>query len=433
MQFYKLFIICACYTCIIVLIFYQCYLHTNINMLDHLRLRIPVFPTYTKMYGDNGTVYFTGDLLDLGLTLNGRSVARRDDGSVRVADLYAPYDNIGTDFSDMAVKFYHEAKNCLPALEIKASPIKLMQGHNAYGFDDIALGAECMLSLVCEAYPNLLPYLDFNNVEVLHLDATYFARLPHQNLIQPVIDFMSNISVGHKKPEYIKFDNYLVYSPKSRYLSAKVYGKYEEMQSQIKKLSGKAGEQAVNKLKALNKALPFANACLRFEARICKTYLVKNGYSSNLYALIEQQRQTPNFMQKLWGLSFNPIFSAMMGSDVMLKNYDDDKVLDLLLAKLTTIGVNGKRYESQAKNAFRFYGDLRQYGFVKCKKLYSKASFYDNLNNLIDCGFSRAFLQNLHSEKNNKVIPFVRLVEINFDEQLPADYITPKLKPTLAA
>lgn len=147
-------------------------------MLDHLRLRIPVLPIYTKTYGD-GKFYFEGDLLDLGLMLNGRSVSRRDDGSVRVGDLYAPYDTLGTDYSDMAVKFYHEAMNCLPNLEVKTSPIKLMQGHNVFGFDDIDLGAGHMLGLVCEAYPSLLPYLDFKNVEVLHLDATYFARLPH--------------------------------------------------------------------------------------------------------------------------------------------------------------------------------------------------------------------------------------------------------------
>lgn len=403
-------------------------------MLDHLRLRIPVFSSYAKEW-DNGKFCFVGDLLDLGLTLNGRSVCRRDDGSVRVGDLYAPYDTLGTDYSDMAVKFYHETMHCLPNLEVKASPIKLLQGHNVFGFDDIDLGAGHMLALVCDAYPGLMPYLDFKNVEVLHLDATYFARLPHQNLVQPVLDFMSNISVGHRKPNHVKFDNYLVYSPNSRYLSAKIYGKYDEVQSQIKKLTGKMGLQSVNKLNALTNALSFADACLRFEARICKTYLAKNNYPTNLYELINCQRTTPNFMQKLWGLSFNPIFNAMMGSDVMLKNYDDDKVLDLLLAKLTTYGNDGKKYTSQAKNAFRFYGDLRQYGFVKCKKLYSESSFYKCLNNLIDCGFSRAYLQNLHQSQTTNVIPFVRLIEIKFDEQLPKDYVTPTCKflKTLAA
>lgn len=114
-------------------------------MLDHLRLRIPVLPPYSKEYGD-GTCVFTGDMMDLGLILNGRSVSRREDGSVRIGDLYAPYDDIGTDYSSMAVKFYHEARNCLPNLEIKASPNKLMQGHNVYGFESIRKGARHMLS-----------------------------------------------------------------------------------------------------------------------------------------------------------------------------------------------------------------------------------------------------------------------------------------------
>lgn len=241
---------------------------------------------------------------------------------------------------------------------------------------------------------------------------------------------MSNISVGHKKPNHVKFDNYLVYSPNSRYLSAKIYGKFNEVQSQIKKLQGQTGAQAVNKLNALQKALSFANACLRFEARICKTYLTKNNYPTNLYELINHQRTTPDFMQKLWGLSFNPIFNAMMGSDVMLKNYDDDMILDICLKNLTTYGNDGKKYTSQAKNAFRFYGDLREYGFVKCKTLYSESSFYKCLNNLIACGFSRAYLQNLHQAKSTNVIPFVRLVEIKFDEQLPKDYVVPTCRFT---
>lgn len=400
-------------------------------MLDHLRLRIPIFATYSKEYSD-GTCVFTGDLMDLGLILNGRSISRRDDGSVRIGDLYAPYDEIGTDYSNMAVKFYHEARNCLPNLEIKASPNKLMQGHNVYGFDCIQKGARHMLSMIADSYPSLCKYLDFENVEVMHFDVTYSCRLPHQNLIQPMIDFLANVRAGHRKANHIKYDNYITFnSDSNRYVSTKIYGKFEEVKAQMAKLDNQAkkGDTRAKTLYIqMSKVYEYAQALLRFEARIHKTYLVKNGYPSNLYKLIDYQKNNPDFMQKMWGVSFNPILQAIKGSDVMLKNYDDDMVLDICLKKLTTYGNDGKKYTSQAKNAFRFYGDLRQYGFVKCKQLYSESSFYKCLNNLIACGFSRAFLQNLHQDKNTKVIPFTRLIEIKFDEQLPPDYVEPVSK-----
>lgn len=255
-------------------------------MLDHLRLAVPVYPIHASERGQ-GVFYFEGDILALGLNCGARVVRLDDDGLAKPYDLYAPYDTLGTDFSDMAIKFYDKGRNCLPYLELKASPAKLMQGHNVYGSDDIALGAIEMLGLVCEALPNLCNYLDFAKTEVLHLDVTYSATLPNQAMVQSVIDYLSKISNKHAKSQNTAYQNYTRWgNQSSRYIGRKAYGKYEETQSQIKKLQGQVGEQAINKLNALQQALPFAKAKLRFEARICKTYLTKNNYPSNLYELL---------------------------------------------------------------------------------------------------------------------------------------------------
>ena len=40
-------------------------------------------------------------------------------------------------------------------------------------------------------------------------------------------------------------------------------------------------------------------------------------------------------------------------------------------------------------------------------------------------GFSKAYLQNLHTEKANNIIPFVKLIEIDFNQQLPEWYVEP--------
>jgi len=44
---------------------------------------------------------------------------------------------------------------------------------------------------------------------------------------------------------------------------------------------------------------------------------------------------------------------------------------------------------------------------------------------LKSCGFSKLTLQNLHVQSTNNVIPFVKYVEINFESQLPINFIEP--------
>jgi II/X family phage/plasmid replication protein len=59
--------------------------------------------------------------------------------------------------------------------------LKLLQGHNVYGFESIELGSDHMLGMLFEAFPQLLPILDLENIEVLCVDTTYLVRLPHQS------------------------------------------------------------------------------------------------------------------------------------------------------------------------------------------------------------------------------------------------------------
>lgn len=393
-------------------------------MLDHLRLAIPVNPVYAVERGQ-GNFYFEGNLLELGLNCGARVVTLDDDGKPKAQDLYAPYDSLGSDYSDMAVKFYDKGINCLPYVELKASPLKLLQGHNVYGFESIELGAVQMLGMLIEAFPNLCTYLDFPKTEVLHLDTTYMASLPHQNLVKPVLEYLSNISSGHAKAQNLRYNNYVRWGTQnSRYIGRKVYGKYEEVENQIKQLQKQAGKdnQALAKLNALFKAKDFANAKLRFEARICKTYLSKNNYPSNLFELIHLQKTQYGLLRNMWGIAFSPILNALQGENMTLNN--DDKVLDLLKSKLFTVNKKGVVSYAKAKNAFNFYLMLKNNGVEKTQAICSKTAYFRNLKTLIDCGLSKAYLQNLHNEPSN-VIPFVRLIHIDFDKQVPDDYVEP--------
>jgi II/X family phage/plasmid replication protein len=59
------------------------------------------------------------------------------------------------------------------------------------------------------------------------------------------------------------------------------------------------------------------------------------------------------------------------------------------------------------------------------KNRYGQRQFYQNMADLIAAGYSKAFLQNLHIESNQNIIPFVRMIEINFDQQTPDGYKQP--------
>ncbi|MEL4525981.1 phage/plasmid replication protein, II/X family, partial [Acinetobacter baumannii] len=152
-------------------------------MLDFLRLAIPIIPTYVRSLDNHH--WFNGDIRDYGIPAATRHVSKTDDGQTITGELYHPYESLPSDYTDMAVKFYTNTMNTPPYVEIKASPLKLLQGHNVYGFESIELGSDHMLGMLLEAFPQLAPILDLANTEVLHLDTTYLFRLPHQNMVQP--------------------------------------------------------------------------------------------------------------------------------------------------------------------------------------------------------------------------------------------------------
>ncbi|EOT7470570.1 phage/plasmid replication protein, II/X family, partial [Acinetobacter baumannii] len=51
--------------------------------------------------------------------------------------------------------------------------------------------------------------------------------------------------------------------------------------------------------------------------------------------------------------------------------------------------------------------------------------YYQYMADLIAAGYSKAFLQNLHVESKSNIIPFLKLVEINFENQVPSNFVEP--------
>lgn len=393
-------------------------------MLDFLRLAIPIIPTHVRSFDNHHQ--FNGDIRDYGIPAATRHVSKTDDGQTITGDLYHPYESLPSDYTDMAVKFYTNTMNTVPYVELKASPLKLLQGHNVYGFEHIDLGSFHMLGMLREAFPELWPILDVEKTEVLCLDTTYLFRLPHQNMVQPVLDYMSNLASGHRKARQVKYDNYITWGNDGASVRPKAYGKFEEVKAQINKIQKQADkgcQRSRSLVIAMNDALPFANAVLRLEARITKTYLTKNGYPSNLFELIKLQHERPDLLLHLWRVAFDPILDTMKGKYMNFSS--DGEILDLLKSKLVTYTKTGKESFTKANNAMKFYSLVRQIGLTATKGLYSEPQFYKCLNSLLDSGISKSHIQNLHKNPNGKVIPFVRMFELKMCDQMPSDYQLP--------
>lgn len=393
-------------------------------MLDFLRLAIPINPVFVRSF-DNHHV-FNGDIRDYGVPAATRHVSKTDDGQTITGDLYHPFEALPSDYTDMAVKFYTNTMNTIPYVELKASPLKLLQGHNVFGFESIELGAFHMLGMFLEAFPKLAQILDIDKTEVLCLDTTYLFRLPHQNMVQPVLDYMANLASGHRKAREVKYNNYISWGNDGASVRPKAYGKFEEVKAQlnnIQKQANKGCMRSKSLVMAMHDALPFANAVLRLEARITKTYLTKNGYPSNLFQLIKLQHEQPELLLRLWHVAFDPILDTMKGKYMNFSS--DGEILDLFKSKLVTYTKTGKESFTKANNAMKFYSLVRQIGLTAAKGLYSEAQFYKCLNSLLDCGISKSHIQNLHKNPNGKVIPFVRMFELKMCDQLPPDYQIP--------
>lgn len=56
---------------------------------------------------------------------------------------------------------------------------------------------------------------------------------------------------------------------------------------------------------------------------------------------------------------------------------------------------------------------------------YKKSQFANLVASLKKCGYSLVYLQNLHVQSTNNIIPFINMFEMKFEEQVPVGFIEP--------
>lgn len=108
-----------------------------------------------------------------------------------------------------------------------------------------------------------------------------------------------------------------------------------------------------------------------------------------------------------------------------MNNIDHLTAYIIVFNRFKKVTVAGSVSDTEVNNLYQFYKRLENEGFEIVKSQLSKAQFSKRVASLIECGFSRIFLQNLHVKSKNNVIPFIKLLEIKFDQQVPDNFIEP--------
>ncbi len=398
------------------------------KMLDHLCINAHFESSFYSLNESGEYFLIDVDLFSLEIPLASRSVHKDDEGNINNSSLFHPYEQLPTSYTGMALKVFLDSSYA-PYIQIKASPAKIRQGHNVFGDDDIEMGAFEMIGFFAEAYPTLARMIDWKTAWVSHIDVTYSARVGDEHTAKKLHDFMRRVTNGQTQLSQKQMDNTIYWGGQhSRLINIKCYLKHTEFMEQFKEqqaLAKKNDKAAMRVVQIMSdsRLVNWTIGIMRFEARLKKRWLERAGIPTNLFELIKFQRKNPEILQALWTKATHSIFEAMKGQTMKLT--DDKSVLEAISRSAVVVTNSGKVSQTRIRNIYATYCLIREQGLDELSKLLPKPTFYRHISELCECGFSKAFLQNLHDNKSSNVIPFMKLVEIDFSQQLPEWYQPP--------
>ncbi|EEY85354.1 Phage replication protein CRI [Acinetobacter radioresistens SH164] len=400
-------------------------------MNDHICINIPFADQYVVCDQEGRYAFINFDPLCMDIPLASRSVHMNVDGTLNASALFHPYESLPTHYTGMACKVFFDSAY-FPYVQIKASPAKLLQGHNVFADISLEQGAAEMLGYLHMAYPEICKKLDISKAWVSYIDVTYSARVKDQHTAKQVLEFLSRVSNGQTRISNKRYDSTTYWGGEtSRLINHKCYLKHDEYivqfehQKQLAKKNDKAAMRVVEVMSDI-RLYNWTVGLLRFESRMKKRWLERNGIPTNLIELIKFERDNPNLLQTLWIKATSSIFDALRGQTMKLT--DDSSVYRAIETSQVVLTKNGKPSPTRIRNLFAAFCLIREKGLEEIKTTYGKTQFYKLVADLCECGFSKAYLQNLHDEKAKNIIPFVKLVEIDFNQQLPDWYEKPQSK-----
>jgi len=371
----------------------------------------------------------------LGVKLVGQ-ISYDEDGLTCVDDLSCRWESMPTSFTPLAFKVETKSTDLVPVpgIILKGSPAKVVQGHNVYGSSSIELGFNAFIKQLESVYPELLAHLDLANTKVYGIDVTYSARFANEQMLLNMMESMRGVSSGQTKARGSSYQNSIYWGSKLTQTKAiKIYNKYPEVLSQIKKCK-KRGSGLGHIVSVLEDQLEHARCLLRCEVTLKGRYLKGLDIPTNINRLIryqnKQAKRGQDLLFDLWSRATAELFKAFADDKLRIDVCDDEAVRDELIAKHRTFNKYGRALDSKVNRLFNFYRSLRDYGYEDLKKNTS-SSFYRNFKELMESGFSRATLQQLRNLKNGFTKRQLKFEQLEFNDQFPEDYQEPNLRDYL--
>lgn len=406
-------------------------------MIDLLTIKIPFVESIVAMSPDG-----TNGLIDLrecqkrGCRMEAGDVTftandyRLDSENITVAEVSAlrhPFEALPSSWSTLAFKVRAGGQNYYPYIELKASPAKLLQGHNVFGSCDVMLCIDSLITAFCYAMPDMAEILEFNNAELAQIDCTFSAHLKTESDSRNVIHALRNISNGQTRGAKSAFDTTAYFGKGSRHKRLKAYLKQFELQDQINKAQTKYDKTKSQVFKKQLKAMKapevqnFAKNALRLEASVMPRMLKRLGIPTNIWAFETYSNSFDGcLIQQLWKQSWQDIFKTFEGAN--MRTYSDTEIQENLRQHFKTETKNGFSY-SKADRLFRTFRMMKHEGWDEVKSTTPKATFYRTIEDLTQV-VPKAYLQNLQATASN-VVPLIRFVNVDFEKQHPENWEEP--------
>ncbi len=346
------------------------------------------------------------------------------------SNIYHPYESIPSSNSNLAFTINCGGKNYFPHVLFKASPAKLLTGHNAFGSADAELCITSLLESFCLALPNVADLCDWFNAEITKLDVTYTAHIPDNISDKSVIAALRNVSAGQIRPSKQSFATSCLWNAGSSRCVREVYLKEYEVLGQIEDLEKLLKREpsngvAIKQLAALKspQVQKFINKALRFEAKLKRKWFISEKVPTKVRLFLDYVRDNggEQCLQNWWDKAWSPIFKSFEGGK--MKVYSDENIENELRAQYQSVTPTGKITYSKADRIFRFFRSIKNEGFEEVKRTTPKNTFYRCLTELTSV-VPRAYLQNLQTVASN-VVPLVQIIKVDFSKQKPAQWVEP--------
>ncbi|WP_342220882.1 phage/plasmid replication protein, II/X family [Candidatus Fukatsuia endosymbiont of Tuberolachnus salignus] len=408
-------------------------------MIDLIKFSIPFKEEHliiTKSADEQGGIYIDLEAVakKSGLILSARSVEFDIDGDLTVKGLNHPFDSLPTHYSGLAMKIYCGTCNRHPCVEIKASPAKLLQGHNVFGSTDLALcGMELLVNLAVSA-SKLYEMLNISATVIDRIDVTYSARIPTEKQAEQVISALRNVSNGQTKcTRAQEWETTCMWNEGSRHRILIAYLKHPELMRQCQLIKSAIARNPRNlslrnQLQVMEdpKLQKFSKGLVRFEGRLKQRFINNFGMPLNFFQAVNYQlsyeSDEKSLIADLWHASFKDVLSALEGKNMNI--YSDDNIYEILKNRYFRITPKGNVTYAKAQRLFGFYRRLVNEGYDGVLQNMDRATFWRHVSDLLAVGFSKAQLQNLTADKNN-IVPLMQIIQVDFSNQRPDWYVEP--------